>query len=69
MKKWEVKKSLDLLSISKSQESQTIKVSTWVPQTSWIPYRHPNHRIQYKQHQIKAETMTNTIEKSSKAQI
>ena len=49
-----LKKSLDLLSISKSQESQTIKVSTWVPQTSRIPYRHSNHRSRYNQHQIKA---------------
>ena len=36
---------------------------------SQIPYRHSNHRIRYNQHQIKAETMTNAIEKSSKAQI
>ena len=34
-----------------------------------IPYHHPNHRIRYNQHQIKAETMTNAIKKSSKAQI
>ena len=69
LKNEKLKKSLELLSISKSQESQTIKVSTWVPQTSRIPYRHSNHRIRYNQHQIKAETMTNAIEKSSKAQI
>ena len=36
---------------------------------SRIPYRHPNHRIRYNQDQIKAETMTNAIEKSSKTQI
>ena len=69
LKNEKLKKSLELLSISKSQESQTIKVSTWVPQTSRIPYHHPNHRSRYNQHQIKAETMTNAIEKSSKAQI
>jgi len=69
LKNEKLKKSLDLLSISKSQESQTIKVSKWVPQTSRIPYRHPNHISRYNQHQIKAETMTNAIEKSSKAQI
>ena len=40
-----------------------------VPQTSRIPYRHRNHISRYNQHQIKAKTMTNAIEKSSKAQI
>ena len=43
LKNEKLKKSLELLSINKSQESQTIKVSTCVPQTSLIPYRHPNH--------------------------
>ena len=69
LKNEKLKKSLELLSINKSQESQTIKVSTCVPQTSWIPYHHPNHISRYNQHEIKAETMTNAIEKSSKAQI
>ena len=69
LKNEKLKKSLELLSINKSQESQTIKVSTCVPQTSRIPYRHPNHISRYNQHQIKAETMTNAIENSSKAQI
>ena len=36
---------------------------------SRIPYCHPNHISRYNQHQIKAETMTNAIENSSKAQI
>ena len=54
IKNEKLKKSLELLLISKSQESQTIKVSTWVPQTSRIPYRHSNHRSRYNQHQIKA---------------
>ena len=34
LKNEKLKKSLELLSINKSQESQTIKVSTWVPRTS-----------------------------------
>ena len=37
------------------QESQTIEVSTRVPQMAQMPYRHPNHRSRYNQHQIKAE--------------
>ena len=69
LKNEKLKKSLELLSINKSQESQTIKVSTCVPQTSRIPYRHPNHISRYNQHQIKEETMTNAMDKSSKAQI
>ena len=48
-------KSSELLSTSKSRESQTIEVSTRVPQTTRMPYRHPNHRSRYNQHQIKAE--------------
>ena len=64
-----LKKSLELLSINKSQELQTTKVSTCVPQTSRIPYRHPNHISRYNQHQIKAKMMTNAIENSSKVQI
>ena len=62
LKNEKLKKSLDLLSISKSQQSQTIKVSTWFPQTSWIPYHHPNHRSRYNQHQINVATMTNAID-------
>ena len=69
LKNEKLKKSLDFLSISKSQESKTIKVSTWVPQTSRIHYHHPNHRSRYNQHQIKVEMMTNAIENSLKAQI
>ena len=55
IKNEELKKSSELLSTSKSRESQTIEVSTRVPQTAWMPYRHPNHRSRYNQHQIKAE--------------
>ena len=55
IKNEELKKSSELLSTSKSQESQTIDVSTRVPQTTRMPYRHPNHRSRYNQHQIKAE--------------
>ena len=51
--KW--KKSLELLSTSKSQESQIIEVSTRVPQMARMPYRHPNHQSWYNRHQIKAE--------------
>ena len=69
LKNEKLKKSLELLSINKSQDSQTIKVSTCVPQTSLIPYRHPNHISRYNQHQIKVEMMANAIENSSKAQI
>ena len=48
-------KSSELLSISKLRESQTIEVSTKVPQMARTPYCHPNHIIRYNQHQIKAE--------------
>ena len=48
-------KSLELLSTSKSHEAQTIEVSTRVPQTTQIPYRHPNYKFFYDQHQIQEE--------------
>ena len=51
----ESKKSSELSSTSKSQESQTIEVSIRVPQTDRMPYRHPNHISRYNQHQIKEE--------------
>ena len=50
-----LRKSSELLSTSKLRESQTIEVSTKVPQAARMPYRHPNHISRYNQHQIKAE--------------
>ena len=50
-----LRKSSELLLTSKSRESQTIEVSTRVPQMDRMPYRHPNHRSRYNQHQIKVE--------------
>ena len=55
LKNEELKKSPELLSTSKSRESQTIEVSTRISQMARIPYRHPNHRSRYNQHQHKEE--------------
>ena len=55
LKNDELKKSSYLLSTNKSLESQTIEVSTRVPQMARMPYHHPNHISRYNQHQIKAE--------------
>ena len=55
LKDEKLEKSSKLLSTSKSHEAQTIEFSTSIPQTTRMPYRQPNYKICYEQHQSQEE--------------
>ena len=55
LKDGKIEKSSELLSTSKSYEAQTIEFSTSIPQTTRMPYRQPNYKSCYEQHQSQEE--------------